>query len=58
MLEELGCDILLREPSHALRAAPPAGYTPPEELLAKFTALATDFPDVAQLIDVTDTYGA
>jgi len=32
------------------------GYTPPAELHAIFEGLAADFPDVAQLIDVTETY--
>jgi len=56
MVENMGCTVVLREPSRALSAAPPTGYTRPEELFAQFTALASDFPDVAQLIDVTETY--
>jgi hypothetical protein len=40
-----------------LRAAPPAGYDTPEDLLAYFQSVARDYPELCELIDLNSAYG-
>eukprot|EP01065_Artemidia_motanka_P038205 TRINITY_DN47057_c0_g1_i1.p1 TRINITY_DN47057_c0_g1~~TRINITY_DN47057_c0_g1_i1.p1 ORF type:complete len:459 (+),score=112.91 TRINITY_DN47057_c0_g1_i1:61-1437(+) len=55
-LRRQGCSAT-EEEAQGLRRLPPQGYTPPDEMLSKYTALATEHPSLAKLINLNDQYG-
>jgi len=55
-LEELGLEIVDRREGRPFKEAPPSGYNNPAQLRSAFESLATSYPTLATLIDLTETY--
>ena len=57
VLRSLGLPYSVRRAGRPLRAAPPAGYTSPAALRSAFAGLASTYPSLAQVVDLTAAYG-
>jgi carboxypeptidase T len=57
-LLDKGFKIVSEKVGYPLSAAPPEGYHTPDQLYSEFLNIQNQFPNLAQLIDITQTYGA
>jgi hypothetical protein len=54
---EQGCRVSAVRAVTPFRLAPPEGYTPPEDLIAKYASFQESYPNLAQFIDITEELG-